>query len=73
MFVRFDPTLRAVPTKHSTRRGAAGGQRYPLVFNRMATDSAAPQHLQISMYALYVSSNGDCTAATVRVRVSTPM
>lgn len=36
-----------------------------LAFSVTATDSAAPQHLNISMYALYVSPNADCSAAVL--------
>lgn len=46
---------------------AAVVERHPLLsFGAVtATDSAAPQHLNISMYALYVSQNADCSAPTL--------
>ena len=43
----------------------ARAQRLTLSSASMATDSAAPQHLNISMYALYVSPHADCTEAVL--------
>ncbi len=48
-------------SSHAAPAAAVHGRGAALSASAMATDSAAPAHLNITMYALYLSSNADCS------------